>query len=83
MAMALAHLDEQPEPPSARSELPVPESFERVVMACLEKKPENRPQSVVELRAMLDNCVDVAPWTDADANQWWALHRPEPARKAS
>ena len=83
MAMAVAHLTERPDPPSARSELPIPESLERVVMACLEKKREDRPQSVAELRAMLDGCTDVAPWTAADANQWWALHRPEPARKAS
>jgi hypothetical protein len=52
-------------------------------MACLEKKREDRPQSVAELRAMLDACTGVAPWTDADANQWWALHRPEPVRKAA
>ena len=32
---------------------------------------------------MLDGCTDVTPWTETDANQWWALHRPEPVRKAS
>jgi len=83
MAMAMAHLTDRPDPPSARSELPIPESLERAVMACLEKKREDRPQSVAELRAMLDACTGVAPWTDADANQWWALHRPEPVRKAA
>ena len=54
-----------------------------VVMACLEKNREDRPQSVAELRAMLDGCTDVTPWTEADANQWWALHRPEPVQRAS
>jgi serine/threonine-protein kinase len=83
MAMAVAHLTDPPEPPSMRSELPVPQSLERVVMACLDKRREERPQSVPELRAMLDSCIDVTPWTAADANRWWALHRPEPARKAS
>ncbi len=83
MAMALAHLTERPDPPSARSELPVPESLARIVMTCLEKKPEDRPQSVCELRSLLDKCLDITPWTGADANRWWALHRPEPARKAS
>ena len=82
MAMALAHLTEQPEPPSVRSELPVPESLERVVIACLGKRPEERPQSIGEFRAMLDSCLDVTPWTATDANRWWALHRPEPAQKA-
>lgn len=83
MAMAVAHLTERPDPPSARCELPVPQSLERVVMACLEKKRSDRPQSVADLRAMLDGCTDITPWTAADANHWWALHRPEPARKAS
>jgi eukaryotic-like serine/threonine-protein kinase len=83
MAVALAHLSETPEPPSARSELPIPESLERVVLACLQKKREDRPQSAAALRAMLDRCAGVPPWSQADANQWWALHRPEPARKTS
>ena len=83
MAMAVSHLTEQPEPPSQRSELPVPQSLERVVLACLEKRREDRPQSVAELRAMLDSCTDVVPWTAADADRWWALHRPESARKVS
>jgi serine/threonine-protein kinase len=82
MGMALAHVIYLPEPPSKRSEMPIPRSLERVVMACLEKKPEGRPQSVAELRAMLDACTDVTPWTEADANHWWALHRPEPVRTA-
>src|SRR5689334_14820616 len=63
IGMALAHLTEKPEPPSRRSELPVPQSLERLVLACLEKKAEDRPQSAAELRAMLDACTDVAPWT--------------------
>jgi serine/threonine-protein kinase len=83
MGMALAHVMYRPEPPSKRSEMPIPQSLERVVMACLEKKPEDRPQFVAELRAMLDACTDITPWTEADANHWWALHRPEPVRTAS
>jgi serine/threonine-protein kinase len=83
MSMAMAHLTERPEPPSQRSEVPIAQSLERVVMACLEKNREDRPRSVTELRAMLDACTDVAPWNAADANQWWALHRPEPLRRTS
>ena len=83
MAMAVAHLTERPEPPSKRSELPIPQSLERVVMACLEKNREDRLQSVAELRAMLDGCTDVARWSQADANEWWALHRPAPIQRAS
>ena len=82
MAMAVAHLNERPTPPSRRSELPIPQSLEQVVMACLEKNREDRPQSVAELRSMLHGCTDGASWTDADADRWWALHRPEQFQKA-
>jgi serine/threonine-protein kinase len=83
IAMAVAHVSEPPEPPSRRSELPVPQTLERIVMACLEKNRGDRPQSMGQLRGMLDGCVDVARWTGDEANHWWALHRPEPVRKAS
>jgi len=80
LAIAVSHVAEQPEPPSRRTKLPVPDSLERIVMACLEKTREARPQSAAELSAMLDACTDVAPWTHADADAWWRLHRPAPMR---
>jgi eukaryotic-like serine/threonine-protein kinase len=82
MAMAMAHLAEQPELPSRRSELPIPGSLERVVMACLAKNPNERPQSAAELGAMIDACTDVPQWSQVDADRWWALHRPEAPSKA-
>jgi len=82
MAMAVAHLSDQPELPSLRSELPIPASLERIVMACLAKKPNDRPQSAAELGAMLDACTDVPQWSQAEADRWWALHRPEAPNKA-
>jgi serine/threonine-protein kinase len=82
MAMAMAHLAEEPEPPSRRSEIPIPASLERVVMACLAKNPSERPQSTAELAAMLDACADVPQWSQADADRWWALHRPDAPTKA-
>jgi serine/threonine-protein kinase len=82
MAMAMAHMTELPAPPSLRSEIPVPVSLERVVMSCLAKNPGDRPQSAVELKTLLEACSDVPPWSQADADRWWALHRPETAGTA-
>jgi eukaryotic-like serine/threonine-protein kinase len=83
MAMAMAHVSQPPEPPSLRSEIPVPASLDLVVMACLAKDPKDRPQSTAELRTMLDACTDVPHWSQDDANRWWALHRPETPAKAT
>ena len=83
MAMAMAHVSEQPEPPSRRSEIPIPAPLERVVLACLAKDPNDRPQSAAELRTMLDACTEVPQWSHADADRWWALHRPEASCKAA
>jgi hypothetical protein len=83
MAMAIAHVEQQPEPPSRRTEVPIPASLERIVMACLRKKPEERPQSAGELSEVLDACTDIAKWTRADSARWWSLHRPAVAAGAS
>jgi serine/threonine-protein kinase len=79
IATALAHTQKRPVPPSERSELAVPASLERVVMACLEKHREDRPQSAAELARRLKACTDVPEWSRADALRWWELHLPAPA----
>jgi serine/threonine-protein kinase len=76
MSMAIAQLERDPEPPSQRTELAIPSSLERVVMACLEKKPEDRPQSAAAVAELLDACTDISRWTRAEATGWWSLHRP-------
>jgi len=83
ISMALAHVQQPPDPPSKRAELPIPKSLERVVMLCLEKNREDRPQSAAELDALLEACADIPEWTQADANRWWTLHRPNRNRKAA
>jgi serine/threonine protein kinase len=64
-----AHLHREPEPLSARG-VAVSAELESIVRACLEKKPELRPQSALELREKLDACV-VEPWGEEQARAWW------------
>lgn len=78
----MAHLAEQPELPSRRSEIPIPASLEWVMIACRAKNPNGRPQSAAELRTMLDACTDVPQWSQSAAERRWALHRPDAASKA-
>jgi hypothetical protein len=77
LATVIAHVHEKPRPPSLRTELEIPDSLERVIMACLEKDPANRPASAAELNAVLA-AVDLdEPWSAEQASTWWALHLSE------
>jgi serine/threonine-protein kinase len=69
------HLQDVPAPPSSRTELDVSPEFERVVLACLAKRPEDRPQTAAELDRMLAE-VETEPWSEEDATHWWRTHQP-------
>ncbi len=69
------HLHQEPEPLSARG-VTVPAELEAVVLACLAKKPERRPQSAAELRRRLEACA-VEAWDAAAAETWWREHQPD------
>jgi serine/threonine-protein kinase len=68
------HLSEIPEPLSTRGVVVAPE-LEAIVLACLEKNPERRPQSALELRQRLQACA-FEPWTGEDARAWWSANQP-------
>jgi eukaryotic-like serine/threonine-protein kinase len=68
------HLHQQPEPLSAHG-VAIPPALEAVVLACLEKAPDRRPQSAAELQRRLEACA-IAPWTSASAQTWWVEHQP-------
>jgi serine/threonine-protein kinase len=53
LSMAIAHAVQTPEPPSTRLGRPLPSDLENIVLACLAKTPEQRPQSAVELLELL------------------------------
>ncbi len=63
------HLHQTPSAPSEKRP-EVPKELERIVLACLEKKPEDRPKTAGELADQLLTC-GVAPWSRADARAWW------------
>ena len=70
------HLHTEPEPPSERLGVRVPELLEDIVMKCLSKRPDERPQTAVELRELLEAAAeDVGSWTPRQARDWWERHR--------
>ena len=66
-------LQEEPVPPSRRTELPIPDALDALVISLLARDPAARPASATEVRARLDT-VPVPPWTDEQAAEWWRLH---------
>lgn len=52
----------------------IPPELDALVLACLEKAPEKRPQSAAELRRQLEAFSD-KPWTPDDARDWWAQNQ--------
>jgi serine/threonine-protein kinase len=79
--MLIAHASAPPPPLSLRVPRPIPSELERVVMACLEKDPDRRPQSARELADRLA-AVDLAEaWTERRSEAWWAQATPTPAAR--
>jgi hypothetical protein len=72
------HLQASPVPPSERTELPIPATLERLVLACLAKKPEERPQNARGLAQSLDK-IDGMTWDEEQAVRWWRQHHPAQA----
>lgn len=58
---------------------PIPEALARLVAACLEKRREDRPQSIAELLEVLDALARTLRWTPRDAEAAWRADRARPA----
>jgi eukaryotic-like serine/threonine-protein kinase len=83
LEMLVKRLREDPLPLSSQSELPIPPDLERLVMACLARSPEARPDAHELSRSLA--ALQVEPWTEADAARWWQVYQrsaPEAGRWA-
>ncbi len=67
------HLLQVPIPPSTRGGRPLPDALERLVLDCLEKKPEQRPRSAREFLLRLAQTRS-EPWDARQAEAWWREH---------
>jgi eukaryotic-like serine/threonine-protein kinase len=74
MGMLAQHLQVAPVPPSVRTPNPIPAKLDEIVLACLAKDPEKRPQNAIELARRFDECTFPALWTEARAQEWWSTN---------
>ncbi|MBI3050793.1 MAG: serine/threonine protein kinase [Acidobacteria bacterium] len=75
--MLMQHIHAQPVPPSQRTELPIPRELDELVMACLQKDPNRRPQNAEELFRLACACRTYEGWTQERARTWWEMHMRE------
>jgi serine/threonine-protein kinase len=88
LATVLAHVQEDPVPPSERSEYEIPPALEALILECLAKDPAARPASARELGERLAATLGAAAWTSdvwttEAARRWWELHDPHPQPSAA
>lgn len=78
MQALIDHVQTTPAAPSRKAPHPVPRQVDELVLACLKKKREDRPQDAAELLRMM---TEVAPtgqaWSGLEARAWWQTHLPE------
>jgi eukaryotic-like serine/threonine-protein kinase len=68
------HVHTEPDSPSARLGREVPPDLEALVLSCLAKTPERRPESALALRTALDACRLEETWGASEAAAWWQAH---------
>ncbi len=71
------HLSRDPTAPSRSLGRAIDPALESLVLACLAKKPADRPSGASDLLARLRQCSAFGAWTNEDARLWWAENRPQ------
>jgi serine/threonine-protein kinase len=69
------HVTAEPVPPSERTDNDVPAELERLLLQCLAKDPDDRPESADVLAASLLAIDCTAGWTADDGKAWWQRFR--------
>ena len=70
------HVNREPEPPSRRTTQAIPPALESIILECLAKRPESRPQTADELAARVAAVPLECEWTPERARKWWEQHHP-------
>jgi eukaryotic-like serine/threonine-protein kinase len=71
MQVLMDHIQKQPPSPSERTTAPIPPALDYILLQCLSKDPNDRPQTMQELAENLAGVPLPEPWTQERARRWW------------
>jgi eukaryotic-like serine/threonine-protein kinase len=80
--LLVAHAHETPRRPSLLASGGVPNELDQLVVDCLAKDPEARPQTVHALSERLATIPAEHEWTPSAAAEWWTKNRPSYAQSS-
>lgn len=69
MEICAAQMISEPKPMKEYGDIPA--DLDAIVMQCLAKRPEERPESMLLLAARLRACRGAGAWTNDEAAAWW------------
>lgn len=72
--VCLQQLASAPVRPSKRAGREIDADLEELLLSCLAKNRDERPETANELIARLENCRAFNTWKTDDAQQWWDEH---------
>ena len=77
MQALIDHVHTEPVSPSTRLGRPLPKELDRLVLDCLRKKPDDRPQDAAELLDRVVAANVTGAWSNGHARVWWEARLPE------
>jgi eukaryotic-like serine/threonine-protein kinase len=81
--MLVMHAHQRPVPPSKRANVTIAPELEQLILQCLEKNPNRRPQTARELGDRIRALGLAQQWTRERREAWWREHAPKPSAPAS
>ena len=82
MEYATKHITATPKRPSEISAIHIPPELEMIIMKCLEKDPEKRYASALELAEALQALPASTDWSADEARRWWRDYKARAAAVA-
>ena len=72
-AFLRSHIQVIPELPSKRGNIKLSKDFEKLIMKCLEKNPDDRPQNAMDFYHGLEACCKSGKWDQTKAREKWEM----------